>query len=55
MMDVITGKTKWPTPPAIRVLGQSIDLTTLNEAQIAHAGIGRNPAAHGCLKQHSVF
>ncbi len=39
MMDVITGKTR---PDAGRAFfGQSVDLTRLSEAQIAHAGIGR--------------
>lgn len=39
MMDVITGKTR-PTA-GTAFFGQSIDLTMLSEAQIAHAGIGR--------------
>jgi urea transport system ATP-binding protein len=39
MMDVVTGKTR---PDSGRVyFGQTIDLTRLSEAQIAHAGIGR--------------
>ncbi len=39
MMDVITGKTR---PDAGRAwFGQTIDLTAMTEAQIAHAGIGR--------------
>src|SRR5204862_6133138 len=39
MMDVITGKTR---PDAGTVFfGQTIDLTKLSEAQIAHVGIGR--------------
>ncbi|MDW8324134.1 MAG: urea ABC transporter ATP-binding protein UrtD [Burkholderiales bacterium] len=39
MMDVITGKTR---PDAGRVFfGQTLDLTRMSEAQIAHAGIGR--------------
>ncbi|MBK9614677.1 MAG: urea ABC transporter ATP-binding protein UrtD [Uliginosibacterium sp.] len=39
MMDVITGKTRPDSGRAF--FGQTIDLTKLNEAQIAHAGIGR--------------
>src|SRR5436190_14633464 len=39
MMDVITGKTRPDAGTAF--FGQTIDLTLLNEAQIAHAGIGR--------------
>jgi len=39
MMDVITGKTRPDTGKAY--FGQTIDLTQLNEPQIAHAGIGR--------------
>jgi urea transport system ATP-binding protein len=39
MMDVVTGKTR---PDSGRVyFGQTIDLTRLSEAEIAHAGIGR--------------
>ncbi|MDQ5848071.1 MAG: urea ABC transporter ATP-binding protein UrtD [Pseudomonadota bacterium] len=39
MMDVITGKTR---PDAGSVFfGQSVDLSRLSEAEIAHAGIGR--------------
>ena len=39
MMDVITGKTR-PDGGSV-YFGQSIDLTRLTEAEIAHAGIGR--------------
>jgi len=39
MMDVITGKTRPDSGAAF--FGQSIDLTRLTEAEIAHAGIGR--------------
>src|SRR4029077_18839998 len=39
MMDVITGKTRPDEGRA--VFGQSTDLTRLSEAEIAHAGIGR--------------
>jgi urea transport system ATP-binding protein len=39
MMDVITGKTRPDAGKAF--FGQSVDLTRLSEAEIAHAGIGR--------------
>src|SRR5258706_3091262 len=39
MMDVITGKTRPDEGSAF--FGQTIDLTKLSEAEIAHAGIGR--------------
>src|SRR5262249_19794806 len=39
MMDVITGKTR-PDSGTV-FFGQTIDLTRLSEAEIAHAGIGR--------------
>ena len=39
MMDVITGKTRPDGGSAF--FGQTIDLTKLSEAEIAHAGIGR--------------
>jgi urea transport system ATP-binding protein len=39
MMDVITGKTRPDGGSAF--FGQTIDLTQLSEAEIAHAGIGR--------------
>ena len=39
MMDVITGKTRPDEGSAF--FGQTIDLTHLSEAEIAHAGIGR--------------
>ena len=39
MMDVITGKTRPDEGTAF--FGQTIDLTELSEAEIAHAGIGR--------------
>jgi len=39
MMDVITGKTRPDAGSAF--FGQTIDLTKLSEAEIAHAGIGR--------------
>src|SRR6185503_14692691 len=39
MMDVVTGKTRPDAGTAF--FGQTIDLTRLSEAEIAHAGIGR--------------
>ena len=39
MMDVITGKTRPDAGSAF--FGQTIDLTQLTEAEIAHVGIGR--------------
>ena len=53
MMDVITGKTK-PTSGSV-FFGQTIDLTKMNEVQIAHAGIGRKFQRPTVFEQHSVF
>src|SRR4030095_970649 len=53
MMDVITGKTR---PDAGRAFfGQTLDLTTMTEAEIAHAGIGRKFQRPAVLGNHSVF
>jgi urea transport system ATP-binding protein len=53
MMDVITGKTR---PDAGRAyFGQTIDLTRLTEAQIAHAGIGRKFQKPTIFENHSTF
>ena len=53
MMDVITGKTR---PDAGRAFfGQTIDLTRLSEAQIAHAGIGRKFQKPTIFENHSAF
>jgi urea transport system ATP-binding protein len=53
MMDVITGKTR---PDAGTVFfGQTIDLTRLSEAEIAHAGIGRKFQKPTIFEHHSVF
>ena len=53
MMDVITGKTR---PDAGSVFfGQTIDLTRLSEAEIAHAGIGRKFQKPTIFEYHSVF
>ncbi|MBM3342055.1 MAG: urea ABC transporter ATP-binding protein UrtD [Betaproteobacteria bacterium] len=53
MMDVITGKTR---PDNGQVFfGQTIDLTRLSEAQIAHAGIGRKFQKPTVFEHHTVF
>src|ERR1700682_3483022 len=53
MMDVITGKTK---PDGGRVfLGQTIDLTRLDEPRIARAGIGRKFQKPTVFEQHTVW
>ncbi|NSL54331.1 urea ABC transporter ATP-binding protein UrtD [Uliginosibacterium aquaticum] len=53
MMDVITGKTRPSAGTAF--FGQTIDLTKLNEAQIAHAGIGRKFQKPTVFEELSVF
>jgi len=53
MMDVITGKTRPDEGTAF--FGQTIDLTTLTEAEIAHAGIGRKFQKPTIFEAHSVF
>ena len=53
MMDVITGKTRPDTGTAF--FGQTIDLTTLTEAEIAHAGIGRKFQKPTVFEQHTAF
>ncbi len=53
MMDVITGKTRPDSGSAY--FGQTIDLTRLSEAEIAHAGIGRKFQKPTIFEQHSVF
>ncbi len=53
MMDVITGKTR---PDAGRAFfGQTIDLTRLTEAEIAHAGIGRKFQKPTIFERHTAF
>ncbi|HEV3105224.1 MAG TPA: urea ABC transporter ATP-binding protein UrtD [Trinickia sp.] len=53
MMDVITGKTR---PDRGKVfLGQTIDLTRLNEPKIARAGIGRKFQKPTVFEQHPVW
>ena len=53
MMDVITGKTRPDLGTAF--FGQTIDLTQLSEAEIAHAGIGRKFQKPTVFEQHTVF
>jgi len=53
MMDVITGKTRPDAGTAF--FGQTIDLTRLTEAQIAHAGIGRKFQKPTVFENHTVF
>lgn len=53
MMDVITGKTLPTSGTAF--FGQNIDLTLLNEAQIADAGIGRKFQRPSVFEAHTVF
>ncbi|WP_109483174.1 urea ABC transporter ATP-binding protein UrtD [Paraburkholderia sp. C35] len=53
MMDVITGKT---SPDSGKVfLGQTIDLTRMNEPSIARAGIGRKFQKPTVFEQHPVW
>ena len=53
MMDVITGKT---APDSGKVfLGQTIDLTRMNEPAIARAGIGRKFQKPTVFEQHPVW
>ncbi|VVD66818.1 Lipopolysaccharide export system ATP-binding protein LptB [Pandoraea iniqua] len=53
MMDVITGKTR---PSAGRAfLGQTLDLTRLDEPAIAEAGVGRKFQKPTVFEQHSVW
>jgi urea transport system ATP-binding protein len=53
MMDVITGKTRPDAGHAY--FGQTIDLTRLSEAQIAHAGIGRKFQKPTIFERHTAF
>ncbi|MBL8470465.1 MAG: urea ABC transporter ATP-binding protein UrtD [Rhodocyclaceae bacterium] len=53
MMDVITGKTRPDSGQAF--FGQSMDLTKLAEAEIAHAGIGRKFQKPTIFEHHTVF
>ncbi|MDE2429733.1 MAG: urea ABC transporter ATP-binding protein UrtD [Burkholderiales bacterium] len=53
MMDVITGKTRPTSGTAF--FGQTMDLTKMNEVEIAHAGIGRKFQRPTVFEQHTVF
>jgi len=53
MMDVITGKTRPSSGTAF--FGQTMDLTKMNEVEIAHAGIGRKFQRPTVFEQHTVF
>ncbi|WP_454688113.1 urea ABC transporter ATP-binding protein UrtD [Achromobacter aloeverae] len=53
MMDVITGKTR-PTSGTV-FFGQTMDLTAMTEAQIAHEGIGRKFQRPTVFEHHTVF
>jgi urea transport system ATP-binding protein len=53
MMDVITGKTRLDSGSVF--LGQSIDLTRLNEPQIAMSGVGRKFQKPTIFEQHPVW
>ncbi len=53
MMDVITGKTRPDAGNAF--FGQTIDLTQLTEAEIAHAGIGRKFQKPTVFERHTVL
>ncbi|MBI2312683.1 MAG: urea ABC transporter ATP-binding protein UrtD [Betaproteobacteria bacterium] len=53
MMDVITGKTRPDSGSAF--FGQSLDLTRMTEAEIAHAGIGRKFQKPTVFENHTVF
>ena len=53
MMDVITGKTS-PDEGTV-YFGQTIDLTRMNEPEIAAAGIGRKFQKPTVFEQHTVF
>jgi urea transport system ATP-binding protein len=53
MMDVITGKTRPDTGSAW--FGQTVDLLTLSEPEIAEAGIGRKFQKPTVFAEHSVF
>jgi len=53
MMDVVTGKTRPDAGTAF--FGQTIDLTRLSEAEIAHAGIGRKFQKPTIFENHTAF
>ncbi len=53
MMDIITGKTK-PDKGDVLFDAGEVDLTTLDEAQIANLGIGRKFQKPTVFEQHTV-
>ena len=53
MMDVITGRTRPDAGTCF--FGQTIDLTRLSEAEIAHAGVGRKFQKPTIFESHTVF
>ncbi|MES2098815.1 MAG: urea ABC transporter ATP-binding protein UrtD [Pseudomonadota bacterium] len=53
MMDIITGKTR-PDQGDVLFLGGSVDLTRLDEADIANRGIGRKFQRPTVFESHSV-
>jgi len=53
MMDAITGKTR-PDSGSV-FFGQTMDLTSMTEPQIAQAGIGRKFQKPTVFEQHTVF
>jgi urea transport system ATP-binding protein len=53
MMDVITGKTRPDSGTCY--FGQTLDLTRMTEAEIAHAGIGRKFQKPTVFEHHTVF
>jgi len=53
MMDVITGRTRPDTGDVI--FGGNVDLTKLDEAEIANLGIGRKFQKPTVFESHSVF
>jgi urea transport system ATP-binding protein len=53
MMDVITGKTRPDAGTAF--FGQTMDLTRMSDAEIAHAGIGRKFQKPTIFEHHTVF
>ncbi|MGV6808933.1 MAG: urea ABC transporter ATP-binding protein UrtD [bacterium] len=53
MMDIITGKTRPDSGQAW--FGQTLDLLTMSEPEIAHAGIGRKFQKPTVFESHTVF
>jgi len=53
MMDVITGKTR--PDSGVAYFGQTMDLTSMSEYEIAHAGIGRKFQKPTIFPFHTIF